>query len=48
MGEKIDEEQRLKEKEWVRKFYSDEIDTEENTQNRDNAESKTDDNNLKN
>ena len=45
---KFDEEQRLKEEELVRKFYSDETLEQENNQNDDNLETKTDDDNLKN
>ena len=45
---KFDEEQRLKEEELVKKFYSDEISKQENNQNVDNLETKTDDDNLKN
>ena len=45
---KFDEEQRLKEEEVVKKFYSDEIPEQENNQNSDNLETKTDDDNLKN
>jgi hypothetical protein len=45
---KFDEEQRLKEEELVRKFYSDEVPKEENDQNSDNFENKTNDDYLKN
>ncbi len=45
---KFDEEQRLKEEELVRKFYSDEIPKPENNQTDDNLETKADDNNSKN
>ena len=54
---KFDEEQKLKEEELIRKFYSDEIPKQEKNQNGDNLESsteednletKTDENNLKN
>ena len=54
---KFDEEQRLKEEELVRKFYSDEISEQDNNQNgenletkneEDNLETKTDEDNLKN
>ena len=45
---KFDEEQRLKEEELVRKFYSDEIPEQENNQDADNLENKTDEDNLKN
>ena len=45
---KFDEEQRLKQEELVRKFYSDETLEQENNQNDDNLETKTDDDNLKN
>ncbi len=40
---KFDEEQRLKEEELVKKFYSDEVAEEENYQNTENLENKTDD-----
>ena len=43
---KFDEEQRLKEDELVRKFYSDETPKQENNQNGDNLETITDDDNL--
>ena len=45
---KFDEEQRLKEEELVRKFYSDETPEQENNQDGDNLETKTNDDNLKN
>jgi len=45
---KFDEEQRLKEEELVRKFYSDEVSEQENNKNGDNLETKTDEDNLKN
>ena len=45
---KFDEEQRLKEEELVRKFYSDEIPEQENNQDGDNLETKTDNDNLEN
>ena len=38
---KFDEEQRLKEEELVKKFYSDEISEQDNNQNSDNLETKT-------
>ena len=40
---KFDEEQRLKQEELVKKFYSDEVSEEENYQNTENLENKTDD-----
>ena len=43
---KFDEEQRLKEEEMVRKFYSDEIPELENNQDGDNSETKTDKDNI--
>ena len=45
---KFDEEQRLKEEELVRKFYSDETPVQENNQDGDNLETKTDNKNLEN
>ena len=45
---KFDEEQRLKEEELVRKFYSDETPEHENNQDGDNLETKTDNENLEN
>ena len=45
---KFDEEQRLKEEELVKKFYSDPTPEQEDSQNIDNLETKTDDDNLKN
>ena len=45
---KFDEEQRLKEEELVRKFYSDEISEQENNQDGDNLETKADKDNLEN
>ena len=45
---KFDEEQRLKEEELVRKFYSDEVSKQENDQDGNNLETKTDEDNLKN
>ena len=45
---KFDEEQRLKEEELVRKFYSDEVSEQENNQNSDSLENKSDEDNLKN
>ena len=45
---KFDEEQRLKEEELVRKFYSDEVSEQENNQKGDSLETKTDEDNLKN
>ena len=45
---KFDEEQRLKEEELVRKFYSDEIPKQENNQDAGNLETKTDENNVEN
>ena len=44
----FDEEQRLKEEELVRKFYSDEIPEQENNQDGDNLETKADNDNLEN
>ena len=45
---KFDEEQRIKEEELVRKFYSDEITKQENNQtDEDNTETKADEDNLK-
>ena len=43
---KFDEEQRLKEEELVRKFYSDETLEQENNQDGDNLETKVDNDNL--
>ena len=45
---KLDEEQRLKEEELIRKFYSDETPEQENNHDGDNLETKTDEDNLKN
>ena len=45
---KFDEEQRLKEEELIRKFYSDETPEQENNQAGDNLETKTDNDNLEN
>ena len=45
---KFDEEQRLKEEEVVKKFYSDEISEQENNQNDSNLDTKTDEDNVKN
>ena len=45
---KFDEEQRLKEEELVKKFYSDEIPEQENNQHEDNLESKINEDNLEN
>ena len=45
---KFDEEQRIKEEEIVKKFYTDEIPELDNNQNEDNLENKPDDENLKN
>ena len=45
---KFDEEQRLKEEELVKKFYSDEISEQENDQNENNIETKTNEDNLEN
>ena len=45
---KFDEEQRLKEEELVRKFYSDETPEQENNKYGDNLETKADNDNLEN
>ena len=45
---KFDEEQRLKEEELVRKFYSDETPEQENNKDGDNLETKADIDNLEN
>ena len=45
---KFDKEQRLKEEELVKKFYSEEISEPENNQNDSNLDTKTDDDNVKN
>ena len=45
---KFDEEQRLKEEELVRKFYSDEVSEHVSNHNGHNLETKTDEDNLKN
>jgi len=45
---KFDDEQRLKEEELIKKFYSDEIHKQENNLNNEDTETKTDDENAKN
>ena len=45
---KFDEEQRIKEEEIVKKFYTDEIPELDNNQNEDNLETKTNEDNLEN
>ena len=45
---KFDEEQRLKEEELVKKFYSEEISEQENNQNEGDLDTKSDENNVKN